>query len=650
MITFFIKKNEEMSLLKHYAAKRNSSLTLFNPVTSPIHHLFKKNNSLRYATLKPLDDLKPVDESNKDKPQNETETKDNKKSDGKNNGKDDGKKKKKEEIEPICDLELTPGFNAQNKKKVHSKIELPSLPPLPGSPGNSNFTSILQKKINLILVDLDFTDAEGDVAAKEIRLNALNEINNVVSNQQTCDKLSKEDQDILYSGIKQIIFKDLLPVRAQFLFCDDLVVLSDSAWDHTKVAYQILQSFVLWSLQPNSKCTIKLNKGENLEDLLKLLFRQFNKYDLAERNTISDIICQMIAKDSNNITQPVLQKCCSMVSNYLDGGTQPYILLPTVAIFNYIFKFGTPLEKTANGKGDKDQQQNSPPSFTTANNNNNGNNGTTPTDKNVVKYEEIYFKYILPLLGAVHFPICSDSMYSIVDQFVKGNPKLVMPTISELVKHFPITRSVKTISFLKMLTNAMTKINVRDFKKNMKLLFHLFVKCTVGPQVKVSDASLGIWHKIELEPLIMDNAKIIFPFVYPILSKGMRENWSQDIINNIDDIFQTMNRIDSFIFQELCRQKPSQNVNVNTNDHLKTWAIIARAAAKSDRNLNLATKLAEIQRVFAIQQQAPTNQINPPKNKSSTNLATNAPLGGMQRNSSRASTSFAAPLPPFKSS
>ena len=130
----------------------------------------------------------------------------------------------------------------------------------------------------------------------------------------------------------------------------------------------------------------------------------------------------------------------------------------------------------------------------------------------------------------------------------------------------------------------------------------------------------------------------------------MRENWSQDIINNIDDIFQTMNRIDSFIFQELCRQKPSQNVNVNTNDHLKTWAIIARAAAKSDRNLNLATKLAEIQRVFAIQQQAPTNQINPPKNKSSTNLATNAPLGGMQRNSSRASTSFAAPLPPFKSS
>lgn len=201
-----------------------------------------------------------------------------------------------------------------------------------------------------------------------------------------------------------------------------------------------------------------------------------------------------------------------------------------------------------------------------------------------------------------------------------------------------------------MLTNAMTKINVRDFKKNMKLLFHLYVKCTVGPQVKVSDASLGVWHKIELEPLIMDNAKVIFPFVYPILSKGMRENWSQDVINNIDDIFQTMNRIDSFIFQELCRQKPSQNNAVTSNDHLKTWAIIARAASKSDSKLNLATKLAEIQRVFAVQQTSPTNQINPPKNKSSTNLSSTAPLGPLPRNTGRSSSGFASPLPPFKAS
>ena len=481
-----------MSLLKHYGAKRNSSLSLFNPVTSPIHHLFKKNNSLRYATLKPLDDLKPVDESDKDKTEQENNNKNNKKSDGKNNGKDDGKKKKKEEIEPICDLELTPGFSGMNKKKVHSKIDLPSLPPLPASPGNSNFTSILQKKIDLILVDLDFTDSEGDVAAKEIRLNALNEIANVISNTQSCDKLSKEDQDILYSGIKKIIFKDLLPIRAQFLFCDDLVALSDSAWDHTKVAYQILQTFVFWSLAPNSKSAYKFNKGENLEELLTLLFRQFNKYDLSERNTITDLICQMIAKDPLNITQPVLQKCCSMVSCYLDGGTQPYVLLPTAAILNYIFKFGTPLEKSANGKGEKDQSSVSPPSFSSGTTSNNGNNSNTPTDKNVVKYESVYLTYIIPLLGAVHFPICAESMSSIVDQFVKGNPKLVMPTITELVKHFPITRSAKAITFLKMLTNAMTKINVRDFKKNMKLLFHLFVKCTVGPQVKVSDASLGI--------------------------------------------------------------------------------------------------------------------------------------------------------------
>lgn len=633
-----------MSLLSHYSSKRNSSLSLFSPQTSPIRHLFKRTPSMRYAQLKPMEDSEAPDEE-KDKNE-DTKNQDNKETDKKNSK--NGKKKDNDQ-EPICDLDdLTPGINA-NANKVHSNIELPSLPALPSTPGSSNYTNLLEKKINLIMIELDFSDPQGDVAAKEIRLNALNEILSSISNNN-CDKLTNQDQEILYSGFKKLLFKELGPIMPQFQFCDDLVVLLDGSWEQTKIGYQILSTYILWSISNPSKSIVKLSQGKDLKDILRLIFRQFNKFDLNERTALIDILVQMISKDPKNITPEVLQKTCHMISSYLDKCAQPYVLMPTVAILNYIFKFGTPLEKVATTGGKDPNHKESTSSMSNIPTVGGASNpGNTVSEANVAKYEDVYLQYVLPLLGALHFPTCSDNMFSIVDQFVKGSPNLVMPTITELVRHFPITRSVKTITFLKMLTVSMTKMNVRDFKKNMKLLFHLFVKCTTGPQVKVSDASLGVWHKIELEPLIMDNAKILFPFVYPMLSKGMRENWSQDIISNIDDIFQTMNRIDSFIFQELCRQKQPQQATMNGNDHLKTWAVIARLAAKTDKTLNLATKLAEIQRVFAVQQVQQTSQPNQPKNRSATNLASSGTMMNIPRaNRSGSSLPKNSPLPPFK--
>ncbi|OHS92850.1 hypothetical protein TRFO_12206 [Tritrichomonas foetus] len=567
-----------MSLLRRYG-KRCSSLSLISPVDSPIHKLFIPSS--RRAILPPMAE---EDSNNKSNDQNDSNDKNGK--DGKKDNKKDDKKK---DEEPQVDPDLPTGF-MPNSKKVHSNIELPSLPELP-LPSNSNFNSILQKKCDLILIELDFLDMEGDVAAKEIRLNTLNELLNVCQNN--FESINQNDKNLIYLTIKKILFKDLSPVQPQYLFCDDLVVLIDTAFPQTSIVYQILAIYA----KTNSKL---------LPEIIPLLLKQFAKFDLNERTTVSNIILDIY--DSNpSLQNDIMKRVCNILTTYLDKGTGPYVLNPCITFLSNVFKKSADLSK----------------------------------------YEPIYNTIILPLLGAVHFQTCSELMVGIVEQFVKAFPNLAMPTISELVRHFPITKSVKTIAFLKMLTTSMTKINTRDFRKNMKQLFNLFVQCTTGPQIKVSDASLGIWHKIELEPLIMDNAKIIFPFVYPILSKGMRENWSSDIINNIDDVFQTMNRIDSFIFQELCRQK--QPGPPPSNEKLKTWATIARGAAKTDKGLNLATKLAEIQRIFAVQSLQPIGQV-PRTNRSATTLA-NMPPPQIAKPTNRSNVVIGkiVPLPSFKS-
>jgi hypothetical protein len=167
-----------------------------------------------------------------------------------------------------------------------------------------------------------------------------------------------------------------------------------------------------------------------------------------------------------------------------------------------------------------------------------------------------------------------------------------------ILGRFPQTRSNKAIDFLGLLTVVLTKVPNRDLKANMKPIFLLFARSLAMGQVKLAAAACPIWNRIELEPLIMDNAKFIFGLVYPIMTNAIKDTWTPDISQKIDEILRVMNRIDSAVFQDLCRGK-RMAVGEAPQDELKTWASIARTASKADRGLNLAEKLFEMQRHFS---------------------------------------------------
>ena len=521
-----LKKFIQMLLFRKYG-RRSSSLTLITPFTSPIrklHHL--------YSTKEPLPPLETDDKVN-------VSIKSEAEAGNSSTGED--YTKYDQNIGPEDDIALA--LELLQKTLKHTNTEVPELPPLPATPIGRDFSNLLKKKCELIKIELNFVDPESDVNAKEIRMNTINELLAVAQNG--IDKMQTEDKETLYNTLKELLFKDISPVDPPFLFSDDLLCLTDVTYPQSAILYQILGIYAQdKDLQP---------------EIVKLLFKRFEKFDINERNCVVEMLTQ-IYDNNRQMQKTILDQYCNVLTTYLDKGLLPYVLFPGVALLYNIFKKCTDL---------------------------------TP-------YQKIYLNIIMPLLGSLHFLTCSDVFVGLVEQFVKAFPNLATQTILELVRHFPITKSDKAIPFLKMLTLSLTKVTVRDFRKYMKPLFLLFAKCTVGPHIKVSNASLQIWHKIELEPLIMDNAKIIFPYIYPILSQGMKETRSNDIINNIDDVFQTMNRIDTFIFQELCRQK--QVLQQPASDFLKKWATIARSSAKSDKQLNLATKLAEIQRIFSTQQ------------------------------------------------
>ena len=539
-----------ISLVKRYS-RLTSSLTLYQPrPNSAARRLF---NSTRTATLPPMAQSDSPEEPKalvpEDKDAKASQDDKNAKN-GKNNKKND-KKDKKKENEPIADFDVP--AQAAAKKKKRPDIELKPAPPLP-APNAAKFTEILRQKVDIAKTDCDFEIPEQDVDAKEVKTNTLTELLDLVQNGVFM-QMKDSDQDLVFEAIDHGIFRYIRPLEAKYLFSDDLVVLVEPAWAHVTICYQILQAIM--EKMPD-------HRHFSREYVLSLISRFFSS-DATERQILASIIVAF--KDKRpELKDAIFKRCCYMVVDYMDKQKTPHHMAPALTVMLSVFK-----EKP-------------------------------PTDQEPTHFDD-YRLYVLPALGAPHYTSFHQQMKEIIELFVKGAPNVAaLVTVKALMTHFPKTRSLKTVNFLHLLTTSLTKITRRDFKELMKPVFLLFADCSASCQVKVSEASVHLWNKIELEPLIMDNARFIFPLVYGILSQASKEIWSQDIINAIDEIFQDMNRIDSFVFQELCRSNTQNPPASPTNPaaDVKKWATVARAAARRDHDVNLAAKLAEIQRVFTV--------------------------------------------------
>jgi hypothetical protein len=226
--------------------------------------------------------------------------------------------------------------------------------------------------------------------------------------------------------------------------------------------------------------------------------------------------------------------------------------------------------------------------------------GEDPPTREKSTNVNLYQQYILPLLAGLHYLGYHPQFLSLFDLFVKGAPSVTAtPTMKALMKYFPLTRSAKAIEFLRMLTRAVAAAPIQDVYANMRPIFVLFANCTALGQVKVAAAASPIWNRIEIEPLIMDNARFVFGLVYPVLQQAQKDAWSNDIALSIDEIFRVLCRIDSIEFQALSRGKAKAPAPNQLQDSLKNWATLARAASKADRNIPLGDKLVEIQKVFS---------------------------------------------------
>jgi hypothetical protein len=457
------------------------------------------------------------------------------------------KPKKKAETGPIVDFDMIAVKNKKNRPDLVLQ-ETGSLP----SVFDRDFSAALQAKIDIINVDCWWEDPDADRAAKEVKTETLLQLLELAMNIDRVKDMSETDLEKLIMAVERPIFRYIPEVEAKFLTSDDLVVLTETSWPHLSKHFEILLALV--------KAAGKDGGDHFSIDYVKKLTFRFYSPDMNERTYLAEIIIA-IRTMHPEYHKDIRKFCLNVLTNYLDGVISPHAVLPAMLV---LANFVTVKPPTESDKG----------SLT------------------------IYEKYILPMFAAPHYCAFGSQMARIVEIFLRSVPNVTaVKTMKAIVKHFPYTKPQKAVQILPLLTKSLQKMKTSELKEHMLGLFLLYAKCLATPCIKVSEASVSVWNKIELEPLIMDNAKTIYQVIYPILSQAMKECWTNDIGQLIDSVFQVLNRIDSFVFQDLCRQKKSL---APKTDELKQWASIAREAARHDNELNLGSMLVHIQKTFSV--------------------------------------------------
>lgn len=452
--------------------------------------------------------------------------------------------------EPIADVGVPEvlHFNTDSNISHRKDLIFPALPDLKSATGVA-FDDLLSQKLHLCSQLCDFDDQMKDVEAKSIKTETLKEIIAVYSDTKFAKGLSLSNHAKVLDMIKKNIFRQIPPVPEIHLAYDEEPKVVNNSMAHLNLVYLILIKMI--SILP-----YELFAKNNL---IESLFNVAHSPDLSERDTLSQVLVAhfMCFQDSR---QYIINRASSLLIEYRQSIVPPFCVWPSLILFFRIFKQSLPSINS--------------------------------------DLMNVFWGAIVPLLTTQHLCSFIVPLRNVIDLMVSINSSIPFQILLYSIKQFPILSSSKQFFFIELLNSLAEKLRLQDFSDVSKPLFKLYARSAISQNARVADASFKIWSSTDMVPRILDNAKVIFPIVHNSIVRSSREHWNSNVQNKALSVLKSMRDINPFLFEELNSQRIGPPKSTQGASEQKMWAIIARKAAKTDRDVNLAAVLGEVQLSF----------------------------------------------------
>lgn len=473
----------------------------------------------------------------------------------------------------------------QVHQKHHKDLQLPDLQPLPSNI-DSNSISLLEQKLELCCNLCDYTDVDVDRQAKATKTRTLKELINIFESSTTVNSLPSSVIDKFFNMIYVNLNRGLPAIPKKYLFYDDEPILVDIAWAHLSLVYQLLLDYQ--KISPTDK---RFDKN-----FMNLIYSLLHAPDGNERSSIVTFLTTYLDTYPDKETE-VMDILANCLIGYRDKVYDPFCVIPSLRIFQARFSLKTEIDE---------------------------------------KHLNYFYRAILPMHSSKHIFSFYGYLTEIIGFFISLRSDLSITIFHNVLKFFPEVRPSKQILFINLITFIVERVPPESFETIIEPLFSLLARCSQSSHYKVVNSSFQIWGNNTILPMILDNTRAIYPIVYPWFNKTMKEHWSVRSQNAALSTLKSMHDTDPFMFDELSqnqngannknKQQQQQPVVPLIDPHAaqlhKNWAMVARAAAKVDKNVNLAKILADIQVRFNSNPQNDKQMAKKKPNSSAPNLTT----------------------------
>lgn len=451
------------------------------------------------------------------------------------------------------------------KHKHHKDIVLPSLPPLPVTVSPETI-SLIEQKLTLCCTMCDFTDNDVDKQAKSIKANALKELANIFCSPTNIKDLSPEMIDKFFDMIMTNAFRGRPPIPRKYLYWNDEPIMTDNAWPHLALVYRLLNGYR--DIQPKDA---RFGDWSWLRQWTPL----FAAADMKERDEVLKFCSGCIQNFPEHETR-FFDELAFLLVEYREGRSDPFCVTPSL---KYLFE-----RMKAN-------------------------------EAKMKYYTDFVTRFVVPLVACPHVSSFYWILTQIFDAVIEADENMAPVYLRGVLRCWPESKPSKQILFINLINFLVQRLNPSVFEEETRPVFHLYARCAMSCHAKVADASFQIWQNVNIIPMIIDNSKAIFPIVFNVLHRAMKDHWNTRVQNNALNCLKSLHELDPFMFDELTQaQKKGQMAGpdpAGVQLH-KNWATVARAAARVDREFNLAKILADIQiRFNATTVAASTSQRKP---------------------------------------
>ena len=451
---------------------------------------------------------------------------------------------------PISDLQqTTTSLLRFDSFRDLSPIIIEDTPSLPMADSPS-FSKVFKRKIEACNQICSFADEEKEKTSIDRKTKYLTEIHKLfIGASPQSNKLSDEDFEVIFNmAMKNIVRR--LPNLGPLVFVnEDVAPLTEPAWVHLQIAYQIL-SKILFEFPEAPFLTFKT--------IVRIL-RVSSTSEARERFQIATFISRFVDLRPEFL-EPLINKFTKMISAYLDQLSSPFSVATIISAFHIILK-----------------------------------------DSNDVKpfFTKFFKNCIVPLIGDNYFSFFEQTLLSIVSFFIDDDPRNSSSIVSIILKKWPYTRISKQTTFLAMLMKCMPKMPVRELQPLIPKIFNLLANASDSECYKVAETAFTMWTTAGFERIINDNIKLIVQVFSPHIINAKNNHWSQTVRNNANFAISIISKRDPKFIINFNNQFGNAAIQ-EAERHLKNWALIARDAARKYIDFNLSKKLNEISAVYTV--------------------------------------------------